>query len=103
MGNLTRVLSCPKCKGTGSLTLDVTDMGAIFKTLREIKGVTLREVEKTTGLSNAYISQFETGKIANPSFQAVSLLCEYYGITTSELTEGKKYFNLPPRKLHKNP
>jgi transcriptional regulator with XRE-family HTH domain len=30
---------------------------------RELKGLTVRDVEKKTGISNAYISQIETGKI----------------------------------------
>lgn len=40
---------------------------------RKNAGITLREVEKKTGISNAYLSQLETGKITNPSYKEVVL------------------------------
>jgi len=36
-------------------------LGAFLKELREKKGVSLMDVEKATGISNAYLSQLETG------------------------------------------
>jgi DNA-binding Xre family transcriptional regulator len=49
-----------------------------FKQLRKQKGLTLREVEDITGISNAYLSQLETGKIKSPVYNVVRQLCELY-------------------------
>lgn len=52
-----------------------------FKVRRKKAGLTLRFVEDKTGVSNAYLSQLETGKITNPSLAVVvklhNLYCEY--------------------------
>lgn len=50
-----------------------------LKSLRKLKKVSLKQVEIGTGISNAYLSQLETGKIKNPSFKTVSILLKYYG------------------------
>jgi len=54
-----------------------------LKSIRKLKGLTLKEVEKSTGISNAYISQVENGKIAQPSFKTVKTLLEYYGFSVT--------------------
>lgn len=42
---------------------------------------TLREVEEKTGISNAYLSQLECGKVDNPSWKIVkNLYCLFNGI-----------------------
>lgn len=48
---------------------------------RRAKGVSLREVEKATGVSNGYISQMETGAVAEPSPRKLQALAEYYGLS----------------------
>lgn len=49
-----------------------------FLALRKKAGLTLRQVEKDTKISNAYLSQLETGKIDNPSYKIVMTLINYY-------------------------
>lgn len=49
--------------------------------LRRTRGLTLREVERSTGISNAYLSQIETGKIVNPTIRIVQALADFYGET----------------------
>lgn len=49
-----------------------------FKERRTKAGLTLREVEKETGISNCYLSQLETGKFDNPGFHKVVLLHNLY-------------------------
>ena len=49
-----------------------------FKQMRKAKGLTLRKVEKSTGISNAYLSQLETGKIKSPGYNTVKALLELY-------------------------
>jgi transcriptional regulator with XRE-family HTH domain len=48
---------------------------------RECKGWTLRDLEKASGVSNALISQIETGKVRNPSFTTVIRLVDALGVT----------------------
>ena len=49
-----------------------------FKSMRKAKGLTLRKVEEITGISNAYLSQLETGKIKQPSYTTVITLMMLY-------------------------
>lgn len=49
-----------------------------FRKLRKDSGLTLREVEKNTGISNPYLSQLETGKIKDPSYRVVVTLIHFY-------------------------
>lgn len=57
-----------------------------LKWCRKVKQKTLREVEEATGVSNAYISQLETGKITDPGVNSLSKLAKYYGVTLDDLT-----------------
>lgn len=45
-----------------------------WKNIRKAMGLTLRQVEEKTGLSNAYLSQLENGKIKKPSHETVEAL-----------------------------
>lgn len=49
-----------------------------WKRIRMAMGLTLRQVEEKTGLSNAYLSQLENGKIKKPSHEVVMKLNEIY-------------------------
>lgn len=49
-----------------------------LRALRKKMGLTLRQVEEHTGVSNAYLSQLETGKITNPSYETVRILFNMY-------------------------
>jgi len=55
--------------------------GYNFREIREAKKMTLRDVETVTGISNAYLSQLETGKIKKPSFYVIDTLNKFYGLT----------------------
>lgn len=57
--------------------------GDYFYSLRKEKGWTLRQVEDATGISNSYLSQFESGKIKKPSHSVITKLINFYehGIT----------------------
>lgn len=44
-------------------------------------GLSLRQVEKKTGISNAYISQLENGQIKEPSFFKLLRLLSLYNIS----------------------
>lgn len=49
-----------------------------FKTARFNARLTLREVQKATGISNAYLSQLENGLIKKPSHDTVQKLTAFY-------------------------
>ena len=55
------------------------DFGEKLRQYRNIKGLTLREVEKGTGVSNAYLNQMEQGKVKEPSPHILYKLATFYG------------------------
>jgi len=65
--------------------------GGYFKALRESKQLTLREVEKATDVSNAYLSQLESGKIKQPSPLTLHKLALFYGVSYELLMEKVGY------------
>ncbi len=65
--------------------------GEYLKALRESKGLTLRDVEKQTDVSNAYLSQLESGRIKQPSPTMLYKLSELYGIEYNILLEKVGY------------
>jgi len=78
-----RLIKCPHCNGEGVTPFD--GVGKVFAGVRASKGLTLRAVEANTGISNAYLSQIETGKIKDPSFDTVRTLCQFYGLDMKDL------------------
>jgi transcriptional regulator with XRE-family HTH domain len=62
-------------------------VGELLKLGREIKGWTVRDVERETGISNALVSQMETGHVKDPSFTKVVRICEALGIPINRVAE----------------
>jgi len=54
---------------------------------RENAGLTLRAAEKATGISNAYLSQLERGKIQTPAPQNLHKLAGLYSVPYELLME----------------
>jgi HTH-type transcriptional regulator, competence development regulator len=71
------------------------DMGGTLATvLRQIRGVSgasLREVERKTGISNAYLSQLESGAATRPSPQVLHKLATFYSVPYESLMEAAGY------------
>lgn len=59
---------------------DLTKLGQVLKQGRENRGLSLRAVEESTGISNAYLSQMEGAKIQRPSPVDLHKLCKLYQI-----------------------
>lgn len=57
---------------------DLQSLAALFRESRNRLGLTLREVEAKTDVSNAYLSQVEGAKIKQPSPQVLHKLCTLY-------------------------
>ena len=68
-------------------------LGSELKKLRESKGDSLRQVEKQTGVSNAYLSQLESGKVTKPAPNILHKLSEHYGTSYKKLMELAGYLN----------
>lgn len=58
--------------------------GSTLKEIRLSQNKTLIEVEQATGISNANLSRWESGKVV-PSIAFCEQLADYYGITLDEL------------------
>lgn len=62
-------------------------LGELIAIGRECKGWTLRDLERESGVSNALISQIETGKVKDPGFSIVVRLCEALGVSIGRAAE----------------
>lgn len=71
-------------------------LGAYLKTLRGASGLSLREVEDATEVSNAYLSQLENEKIAKPSPHILHKLAGFYGVAYELLMEKAGYIKREP-------
>lgn len=60
-------------------------LGATLKEVREKLNLTLRDVDKATGISSAYISQLENDHVKNPSASVLYNLAEAYGLQMNDL------------------
>ncbi len=60
-------------------------LGEVLQAAREAKQLSLRAVEKATGVSNAYLSQVESGKIKQPSPTILHKLSELYEVSYADL------------------
>lgn len=74
-----------------------TELGVELRRLRELKGdargkdVSLRDVERETGISNAYLSQLEQGQTSNPSAQNLYKLAKFYEVPYESLLVAAGY------------
>lgn len=60
-------------------------LGTLVRLTREAKGFTLREVEKRCGLSNALISQIESGWVDDLSLRNAAKLGSVLGISLKKM------------------
>jgi transcriptional regulator with XRE-family HTH domain len=60
-------------------------VGKILKEARELRRLSLREVEIQSGVSNAYLSQLENDKIKKPSANTLYKLAELFNINFDDL------------------
>lgn len=68
-----------------------TTLGDELRRIRELHKLTLRAVENLTGISNAYLSQLETGKVEKPSPNYLYKLAEVYNVPYDLLMEKAGY------------
>jgi transcriptional regulator with XRE-family HTH domain len=66
-------------------------LGEGLKMARDLRKLSLREVEEATGISNAYLSQLENDKIKKPSPHFLHRLAALYDIGYELLMEAAGY------------
>lgn len=69
----------------------LNNLGGYLKALRKASSLPLRAVEKQTGISNAFISQLESGQVKQPSPIMLYKLAELYGVPYEDLMERAGY------------
>lgn len=62
-------------------------IGEVLSMARGISGKTLRDVERETGISNALLSQIETGHVKQPSFHSVVKIARVLNVKLDILAE----------------
>lgn len=75
--------------------IDKNKLGKYLKVLREEAGLSLRAVEEKSGISNAFLSQIESGKVKQPSPIALHKLSQVYGVSYESLMEVSGYPVIP--------
>lgn len=68
-----------------------TAIGIYLRSLRDTRGFSLREVERKTGVSNAVLSQIESGQVKRPSPTTLYKLAELYSVPYEELMDRAGY------------
>jgi HTH-type transcriptional regulator, competence development regulator len=66
-------------------------LGSLLTAARQRRNLTLRAVEAETGISNAYLSQLEHGKIRAPSPVVLSKLSQLYDLSYTLVLEHAGY------------
>jgi transcriptional regulator with XRE-family HTH domain len=66
-------------------------LGQGLRTARDVKKLSLRQVEEATGISNAYLSQLENNQVKKPSPHFLHKLAALYDIPYEVLMENAGY------------
>ena len=66
-------------------------LGTYLKNGRMSAGLTLRAVERETGISNGYLSQLESGRVRRPSPTNLHKLSKLYRLPYAEVMEAAGY------------
>lgn len=66
-------------------------LGSDLRTAREVKNLSLRDMEEKTGISNSYLSQLENDKVKEPSPNVLHDISDAYGIPYVDLMEKAGY------------
>ena len=90
---MTDVGRRPRRKAPPTFKGQKNELGGLLGDLRKAKGLSLRQVEEATdkAVSNAYLSQFENGKIKKPSPNVLHSLSEVYAVPYEALMEKAGY------------
>jgi HTH-type transcriptional regulator, competence development regulator len=62
-------------------------LGKLLATMRNVEGLSLRDLERRTGISNALISQIETNHVKEPSWRNVVKIARALNLKLDRLAE----------------
>ncbi|MDZ4230989.1 MAG: helix-turn-helix transcriptional regulator [Dehalococcoidales bacterium] len=75
--------------------MEESNFGHFLKSLRDRQRMSLRDVERESGVSNAYIAQLEKGDRPAPSPDILKKLARAYNVTVRELLLRAGYLDEP--------
>jgi transcriptional regulator with XRE-family HTH domain len=75
--------------------MEEPNFGYFLKSLRDRQRMSLRDVERESGVSNAYIAQLEKGDRPAPSADILKKLARAYNVTVRELLLRAGYLDEP--------
>ena len=75
--------------------MDDSNFGHFLKSLREKQRMSLRDAERESGVSNAYIAQIEKGDRPPPKPEILKKLSRAYNVTVRELFLRAGYLDEP--------
>jgi len=75
--------------------MEESNLGHFLKSLRDRQRMSLRDVERESGVSNAYIAQLEKGDRPAPSPDILKKLARVYNVTVRELLMRAGYLDEP--------
>ena len=75
--------------------MEESNFGYFLKNLRDRQRMSLRDVERESGVSNAYIAQLEKGDRPAPSADILKKLARAYNVTVRELLLRAGYLDEP--------
>ena len=74
-------------------------LGERLRELRERQKISLREMERRSGINSGYLSQLERNEIAQPTPSVLNRLAAHYGEPVSVLMEWAGYIETDPEGL----
>lgn len=84
-----RDATCPRCQGKGKIEY-TDDLAGMLHMLREEHGLSYRELSKATGISAAHLHHMEAGKSENPTFETMTNLAMFYGMSLDDMAKAIK-------------
>lgn len=75
--------------------MEESNFGSFLKSLRDKGHMSLRDAERESGVSNAYIAQMEKGDRPPPSPDILKKLAQAYNVTVRELLMRAGYLDEP--------
>lgn len=79
-------------------TIKNTILGHKISKLREAKNLSSRALSQELGFSDNYMAQIENG-YANPSFNVMLAICEYFNIKLGDLFDEKTEYPIQYKEL----
>jgi transcriptional regulator with XRE-family HTH domain len=74
-------------------------LGARLRAQRQSRDISLREMERRSGINSGYLSQLERDEIAQPTPSVLNRIAEPYGEPVEVLMEWAGYISADPKGI----